>query len=482
MQSSPEIDLFWRKIRSTVDELVACLEALDSDSLNWRPLDDANSLHVLATHTIYNVRHNLLNVLCGLPVTRDRDAEFTASGGSAVEIEARCNELKDQISDAIEALPPAELDRERHHRPLSTACQDTNQAYRREAGSGRRLRPEHRVYDSQLLPGAASGGLDALPGADRHQLHPLGLPPFRSSDLTPFPTSPNDTTVLFALAAKWAAARGDGRTVLAKTTAPRKHRTLPLAIGPNDAFRASRRPRTDLPRGHRCHRRRRAGTHQPRPACRSARYRQRRRSASLVDRTRSTESRWPPSRRAGTGRARVAPSVPPSDASASQTRNEPTASVEEAGTCRIGRQRHRSSSPASSVAASFSRDVVELLIPLSGAALTRMLAGRPSATSITISSARGGSPVRSAVHRNIPCGDLRVISISPLPPRSGGRCRRQRGAPGAPSPDSGSSPPSLRDTATDREGRSSGTYAQVPCGEGQSRLPTTYFFDISSLP
>ena len=34
MQSSPEIDLFWRKIRSTVDELVACLEALDSDSLN----------------------------------------------------------------------------------------------------------------------------------------------------------------------------------------------------------------------------------------------------------------------------------------------------------------------------------------------------------------------------------------------------------------------------------------------------------------
>ena len=140
MQSSPEIDLFWRKIRSTVDELVACLEALDSDSLNWRPLDDANSLHVLATHTIYNVRHNLLNVLCGLPVTRDRDAEFTASGGSAVEIEARCNELKDQISDAIEALPPAELDRgagppppREHHRPRA--------ADRRRPPRCRALRP-----------------------------------------------------------------------------------------------------------------------------------------------------------------------------------------------------------------------------------------------------------------------------------------------------------------------------------------------------
>ena len=63
-----------------------------------------------------------------------------------------------------------------------------------------------------------------------------------------------------------------------------------------------------------------------------------------------------------------------------------------------------------------------------------------------------------------PRGDLRVISISPLPPRSGGRCRRQRGAPGAPPPDSGSSPPSLRDTATGREGRSRGTYAQVSSG------------------
>ena len=74
-------------------------------------------------------------------------------------------------------------------------------------------------------------------------------------------------------------------------------------------------------------------------------------------------------------------------------------------------------------------------------------------------------------------GDLRVIPISPLPPRSGGRCRRQRGAPGEASPDSGSSPPSLRDTATGREGRSSGTYAQVSFAgmtrTGRSRVRAT---------
>ncbi len=115
MKSSREIDLYWHKIRDTVDELVACLEGLDSDSLDWRPLDDANSLYVLATHTMGNVRHNILNGLCELPVTRDRDAEFMVRGDSAVEIEARWNELKDQISEAIQELPPDELDREKDH-------------------------------------------------------------------------------------------------------------------------------------------------------------------------------------------------------------------------------------------------------------------------------------------------------------------------------------------------------------------------------
>ena len=37
------------------------------------------------------------------------------SGGSAAGIEARWNELKDQISDAIEELPTTELDREWEH-------------------------------------------------------------------------------------------------------------------------------------------------------------------------------------------------------------------------------------------------------------------------------------------------------------------------------------------------------------------------------
>ena len=70
MQSSREIGLFWEKIRNSIDELVGCLEGLDGDSLNWRSLDDASSLYVLATHTMGNLRSILLNVLCGLSVAR----------------------------------------------------------------------------------------------------------------------------------------------------------------------------------------------------------------------------------------------------------------------------------------------------------------------------------------------------------------------------------------------------------------------------
>ena len=120
MQDTREIDLYWHKIRDTVDELVGCLEGVGSDDLDWSPLDDANSLYVLATHTMGNVRHNLLNGLCGLAISRDRDAEFVVTGGSASDIEAHWNELKSRISDSVEGLPPGEMDRERDHARYGT--------------------------------------------------------------------------------------------------------------------------------------------------------------------------------------------------------------------------------------------------------------------------------------------------------------------------------------------------------------------------
>ena len=105
MNQTREIDIFWPLIADTVDELVGCLEGFGGYELNWSPMDDANSLYVLATHTMGNIRQNVLGGLCDVPVQRDRDAEFSAAGESSDEIRARWNELRDQISDCVKELP-----------------------------------------------------------------------------------------------------------------------------------------------------------------------------------------------------------------------------------------------------------------------------------------------------------------------------------------------------------------------------------------
>ena len=115
MQQTREIDIFWTLIAGTVDELVGCLEGLGESELNWSPMDDANSLYVLATHTMGNIRQNVLRGLCDVPLQRDRDAEFLATGVSPDEIKARWSELRDQISSCVKELPADRLDRAKEH-------------------------------------------------------------------------------------------------------------------------------------------------------------------------------------------------------------------------------------------------------------------------------------------------------------------------------------------------------------------------------
>ena len=86
MKETQEIEVLWRLIANSVERLVECLYGLDADQLNWRPLETANSLYVLATHTMGNVEWNILGVFCDEPVRCDRDSEFLAKGGSPESI------------------------------------------------------------------------------------------------------------------------------------------------------------------------------------------------------------------------------------------------------------------------------------------------------------------------------------------------------------------------------------------------------------
>jgi nucleoside 2-deoxyribosyltransferase len=105
----------WRFITSSVQRLLACLEGLDEAALNWRPLPNANSMYILATHIIGNIEETVLGLICGQSVVRDRDAEFAATGHDAASLQMRWQQLEAQITPQLAHLTPADLDQVRLH-------------------------------------------------------------------------------------------------------------------------------------------------------------------------------------------------------------------------------------------------------------------------------------------------------------------------------------------------------------------------------
>lgn len=103
--------LFWRFIASSLDRLVACLDGLSAEDLNWRPpAPGANSLAALAIHTLGNAEENILETLYGQMVGRDREGEFQAQIVSAEVVTARWQALRGRLEQALANLPAGALD------------------------------------------------------------------------------------------------------------------------------------------------------------------------------------------------------------------------------------------------------------------------------------------------------------------------------------------------------------------------------------
>jgi len=101
-------DLLW-----VLRHVVETLDGLDTGELNWRPpAKDANSLVVIATHTLGAAEAHVLQLLAGQQIDRVRASEFAASG-DAEPIRARLGVVTERIATALDGLPPGELDRER---------------------------------------------------------------------------------------------------------------------------------------------------------------------------------------------------------------------------------------------------------------------------------------------------------------------------------------------------------------------------------
>ncbi len=115
MSPDKEIESLWNYIRRSVERILSCLDGLEEDDLNWRPIESANSVYILAVHMIANVEANILGVLCSQDIIRHREEEFKARGSSVEPVRQRWLDVQERISSHFAQLSSGDLDREYEH-------------------------------------------------------------------------------------------------------------------------------------------------------------------------------------------------------------------------------------------------------------------------------------------------------------------------------------------------------------------------------
>ncbi len=107
-----KIEQLWPYIERTLDRMTAVVHGCSVEQLNWRPpAPETNSIFALATHTYGNARMNILGVLCGQPIERDRDAEFRAVATIDNAAFPEGAVIRDELAAAMNALDDTAMDR-----------------------------------------------------------------------------------------------------------------------------------------------------------------------------------------------------------------------------------------------------------------------------------------------------------------------------------------------------------------------------------
>src|SRR5436309_6423304 len=107
---SAELETYAQELRWIIDQISRTVDGLTEQQLNWRPsTGTANSAHAIARHVVGSTRVYALGFGCGQTVTRDRSAEFAASGSSTQDLVAALQQLADEITTALDTLTPATL-------------------------------------------------------------------------------------------------------------------------------------------------------------------------------------------------------------------------------------------------------------------------------------------------------------------------------------------------------------------------------------
>jgi len=93
-----------------VERVISATDGLTAEQLAWTPTaKDANSLIVLAAHTVGAAERHILERIASRKPRRTRDEEF-ADAGDIGGVRERWNDVKRGIVDVLDNLPPGRLD------------------------------------------------------------------------------------------------------------------------------------------------------------------------------------------------------------------------------------------------------------------------------------------------------------------------------------------------------------------------------------
>jgi hypothetical protein len=109
---SVELAALWPYVERTLERMMAVVHGCSVAQLNWRPpAPETNSVYVLGVHTLANARMNVLQVLCGQAIERDREAEFRAVANEDNATIPQWPGIRDELRTAVMALPEDAMDR-----------------------------------------------------------------------------------------------------------------------------------------------------------------------------------------------------------------------------------------------------------------------------------------------------------------------------------------------------------------------------------
>lgn len=114
-----EIETYLPGIVRPIESILAGLDGLSVEQLNWRPgVPDANSAWVVATHIVSSVEEALLHYIGGAEVARNREAEFASRITDISDVDrlkSRWDAIADALPAALGSVTSADLARTRSH-------------------------------------------------------------------------------------------------------------------------------------------------------------------------------------------------------------------------------------------------------------------------------------------------------------------------------------------------------------------------------